>query len=208
MRLKVAVIALALLGLAVIAQAATVSLTWTAPASGAVPTGYRILYGSTSGQYTTTVDAGAVTSLALTLAPGAYYFVAVSYNVAGTSAPSNEVSTLLTGGDPLCTAPLGTRAIAIFPTGKMTKTGSGGAGSKAALTFQAASPNSPIIAMTIRANGLDVPDSITQGTDLHAIGSLWFTIPSVRGAYTFSIFARNAYGCERDQPTSGKVTIP
>jgi hypothetical protein len=190
-------------------EAATVGLAWDANVTP--PAGYRILYGTVAGQEATVVDVGNVTTATITgLTSGtAYFFVAKAYDAAGNvSGPSNEVTT--TPVDPVndCLPPLGTLAIAIFPTGRLNKTGSGGGGSKAFISFQTASPNSPVVYTSIRANGVDIADSVTQGSNLHAIGSLWFTLPTVANTYSFSVYARNAAGCERDQSTGFSAKLP
>jgi hypothetical protein len=191
-----------------------VTAIWDANTDG-VTTGYRLFYGLTPAfddNDAVTVEAGAATSVALPIAAmqaGRLYYVRVrAYNAAGVlSAPSNEVAFLVPAapGDP-CAFPLGATSVSVFVTGKLNKTGSGGPGSRAFITFQAASPNSPIILLSVRANGVDVPDSVTEGSNLRAPGSLWFTIPPIAASY--SVFARNAAGCARDQPTGFTTTVP
>ena len=69
-------------------------LTWDA-STGTV-TGYRIFYGTSSGNYTGIEEAGSVTLYPLSNLPLAeeatYYFVVKAYNAAGESDPSNEVT--------------------------------------------------------------------------------------------------------------------
>jgi hypothetical protein len=67
------------------------SLVWDANSEPDLA-GYRISYGPSSGNHTTTVDVGNVTSWLLTLTTGRYYFVAQAYNTSGlVSAKSSEV---------------------------------------------------------------------------------------------------------------------
>lgn len=75
------------------------SLSWTAPAtnSDGTPlndlTGYRIYYGTSSGQYSNSVDVGTFTSSVISgLTVGeTYYFVVTAYDTAGNeSGYSNE----------------------------------------------------------------------------------------------------------------------
>jgi Fibronectin type III domain len=206
------------LGLGASLEAATA--VWDANAPAENVTGYRLQYGTTSGQPTVILDVGNVTTVPLPtgLVPGtAYFFTVVAYNAAGqVSAPSTEVAytpaVVQPPPDP-CSFPLGANAVQIFPTGALNKTGSGGAGSKFFITFQAASPNSPIVYLSIRANGIDIPDSIGNADGapngrLTPIGSLWATMPSGPATYTFSVFARNAAGCTRDQSTGFSQTLP
>ncbi|MFA5074350.1 MAG: fibronectin type III domain-containing protein [Nitrospirota bacterium] len=71
------------------------TLNWTAPSSSGDITGYKIYYGTTSGNYTNTADARLATSYIFrNLARGyTYYFVVRAYNKDGVeSNPSNEKS--------------------------------------------------------------------------------------------------------------------
>jgi len=191
-----------------------VTAIWDANTDG-VTTGYRLFYGLTPAfddNDAVKVEAGAATSVPVPIATmqagRLYYFRVRAYNADGVlSAPSNEVAFLVpqAPGDP-CAFPLGATSVSIFVTGKLNKTGSGGPGSRAFITFQAASPNSAIIVLSIRANGVDIPDSLTEGTNLRAPGSLWFSIPPIAASY--SVFARNAAGCAREQPTGFSTTVP
>ena len=86
----------------------TVTATWNANPEPDIA-GYRLSYGNTAGQYTTSIDAGNVTSRQVTLNPGArYYFVVQAYNTAGSvSLPSAEASVDLSAINqaPILTAP-------------------------------------------------------------------------------------------------------
>src|SRR5712671_6878694 len=92
------------------AQAAQVQMAWDAPvqANGTpVPNlaGYKLYYGSQSGQYQTTIPVGMTTTYTVTnLSAGqTYYFAVKDYDSTGTeSALSNEVSVTL-----LTTTPVG-----------------------------------------------------------------------------------------------------
>ncbi len=68
-----------------------VTLSWNSVSNA---TGYKVKYATSSGNYTTVVDVGNVTSYNVTnLTNGTtYYFAVVAYNSAGTSGNSNEVS--------------------------------------------------------------------------------------------------------------------
>jgi Fibronectin type III domain len=76
----------------------SVSLAWSAVAATSNPNtnavGYRLKVGSSSGNYTQTVDVGNSTSGAVALKSGSkYFFVVTAYNQAGIEGGgSNEVS--------------------------------------------------------------------------------------------------------------------
>lgn len=73
------------------AQAATVTLSWTA-SSGSVA-GYNVYYGTASGSYGPAQPAASTTYTTPDLAAGTYYFVVKARDSAGNeSGPSNEVS--------------------------------------------------------------------------------------------------------------------
>jgi hypothetical protein len=78
---------------AMAATGSSVTLAWNANSEGNLA-GYRLLYGTTSGVYPISVDAGnTTTATASGLNPGqTYYFAVVAYNSAGqTSPPSAQV---------------------------------------------------------------------------------------------------------------------
>jgi hypothetical protein len=81
-----------LLGSAALLHGRDVTLLWD-PGSRPDITGYKLHYGTTPRNYTTTVDVGKVTSFTLRdLEQRTYYFAATSYNAAGReSGFSNEV---------------------------------------------------------------------------------------------------------------------
>ncbi|MEZ5283673.1 MAG: hypothetical protein R2712_02460 [Vicinamibacterales bacterium] len=86
--------------LAASVSGSTVTFTWTPPASGGAATGYTLVAGLTP-NFTTviaTLPIGAVTSTVVTaVPPGTYYARVVARNGGGTSAPSNEVSVVVSG---------------------------------------------------------------------------------------------------------------
>jgi len=194
---------------AVPVRAATVTVAWN-PSPSPEVIGYRVQYGPTSGTWPQVVDVGPALTARVTLDPGRYFFTVVAYSQTGVSASSNEVAVTIppaTTADP-CAWPLGATSVTVGVTGKLNKTGSGGPGSRAFITFQVFSPNSPIVFLSVRANGVDVPDSVASATGpgdrLNSPGSLWFTIPP--GAFSYAIYARNGAGCAREQPT-GFATV-
>jgi hypothetical protein len=81
---------------------AQITLAWDASTSPDV-TGYKVHYGTVSGTYQYSVDAGNATSYTFSgLSPGAtYYFAATAYdNAGGQSSVSNEVSYTVPASDP------------------------------------------------------------------------------------------------------------
>ncbi len=204
-RLLVVVIGWLLSGGAAAAQSSVTAL-WDPPVDG-ITARYTVYYGLTPGAETGRIDVGLVTRADVPglLAGRTYYFHVRAVSATGEQSASSTEVTFATAADP-CAFPLGATSVSIFVTGKLNKTGSGGPGSKAFITFQAASPNSPVTFLSIRANGTDIPDSVTEGTNLRAPGSLWFTLPQMSA--TYSVFARNTAGCTRDQPTGFSTTIP
>ncbi len=190
----------------VAAPGSTVTVLWDANTDG-VTTGYLVFYGLMAGSETEgLIDTALRTSTPVAnLLPGRRYFFHVrAYDKAGLRSDSSVEVQFQMPADP-CAFPLGATSVSIFPTGKLNKTGSGGPGSGAFISFRAFSPNSPIVYLAIRANGVDIPDSVASGDRLASPGSLWFTIPQVSASY--SIFGRNLAGCTRDQPT-GFSSVP
>lgn len=168
--------------------------------------GYILKYGTASGQYDNQIIIPGINTTSIpvpNLVIGVkYYFVLTAYNSDNQQGPAtNETSHTVV--DTKCAYPLGMNAINIFPT-RLVKTGSGNAGSLSEIYFVVSSPNSPIIYLSIRANGIDIPDSIMGPTIPPAslkptLGSR-FTVPPISVVY--SIYAANAYGCQREQPTT------
>src|SRR6187401_2471184 len=92
----------ALLGLMCSTALSAQTLAWNANTEGTLA-GYRVQYGTVSGNPSTTVDVGRVTSWAIRglTAGTTYYFRVVAYNTSGQqSAPSTQVSYTVPGGTP------------------------------------------------------------------------------------------------------------
>ncbi len=85
-----------------------VTLSWDPPTTNADGTpltdlaGYKIYYGTESGNYTNHLDVGNVTTYTLTgLQPGTYYFAVTAYDTSNNESDfSNEVSTTISGNQP------------------------------------------------------------------------------------------------------------
>jgi hypothetical protein len=87
-----------------------VTLTWGASAN--LPTQYILQAGFAPGQTAITVPLpGTQTFFNASAGPGTYYVRVVAVNADGTSAPSNEVTVVLTGGCAAPSAPFNLRAI-------------------------------------------------------------------------------------------------
>jgi hypothetical protein len=84
---------LALLATATVLHAATVTATWN-PNPESDIAGYRLLYGTQSGNYTTTLDVGNTTTSVVTVTAGqTYFFVIQAYDTSGLTSPNSaEVS--------------------------------------------------------------------------------------------------------------------
>lgn len=83
------------------AESGTITLAWDASSTPELVSGYVVYYGTSSGNYTQTVDAGTALSVVVSnLTDGVqYFFVVRARNSVGTlSGPSNEVSGLPTPG--------------------------------------------------------------------------------------------------------------
>jgi hypothetical protein len=103
------------------ARAGQATLSWSAASSTGVK-GYKIYYGTSSGTYSQSVDAGNATSYTLnTLTAGqTYYFVATTYDSAGDqSIYSNEVSKTIPQSTFTISASAGTGG-SISPSGSAT----------------------------------------------------------------------------------------
>jgi hypothetical protein len=183
-------VACMVVGLAATVEGATVSLAWN-PNPEPDIAGYRLSYGTTSGQYTTSVDVGNTTSYTLTnLSSGlTYYFVLQAYNVAGTSPYSNEVSVTL--ASPLSVTNLAVNRSSPQPVGK-------------AITFSAT------------ASGGTAPYQfkwwIIAGTT-QTVGSNWSTnsgfvwTPTLANPnYTIRVWARNS-SSTADAPDNPAATL-
>lgn len=82
----------------------TVTVSWTAPASGAVPSSYRLEAGSVPGGAELGVAMTSGTSLTFQgIAPGTYYVRVRSAGVGGVSSPSNDITIGVSGGG--CSGP-------------------------------------------------------------------------------------------------------
>jgi len=90
------------------AFAGSVTLSWTAPSTNTDGSplddlsGYKVYYGTSSHNYTSTTDVGNTTTVELTgLTDGnTYYFSVIAYNTSGIESPlSSEVSTTLQSSD-------------------------------------------------------------------------------------------------------------
>ena len=183
-------IACVVIGIAATAEGAAVTLAWN-PNPEPDITGYRVSYGTTSGQYTTSVDVGNTTSYTVTnlFAGQTYYFAVQAYNAAGTSPYSNEVSATLTS--PLTVTNLTANRTSPQPAGTT-------------ITFSAtASGGTPpyqykwwIVSGTTQ----------TVGSNWSTNSSFAWTPTSANPNYTIRVWARNA-SSTADAPDNPAATL-
>lgn len=102
-----------------------INLTWTAPTSGPVPSGYYIYYGTASRQYGPAIDAGNNLKYTLNnLNPGTYYIAAKSYDTAGNqSIYSNEVTATINNALSIVTVSLPDGSINVPYSANMVASG-------------------------------------------------------------------------------------
>lgn len=169
--------AFALLFAANVSAAPQVSLAWNASSTATV-TGYRLYYGTASGNYGSHSDVGNQLSYTVGgLTAGAnYYFAVKAYNAAGTESDfSNEVS---------ATAPAATANRA--PTGSVTAPASSvSVTTGSSVTFQGSGSDADGDAMTYRWNFGDGTSS-TSASTTHAY--------SAAGTYTASFVVTDSKG--------------
>ena len=80
----------------VMASTSEVTLQWEPSIDHDYITGYRLYYGSSTGQYTTKIEVGKVTTYTISLPDGTYFMALTAYDDRGLeSAYSNEVSTTI-----------------------------------------------------------------------------------------------------------------
>lgn len=110
----------------------TASLAWNADSDTSV-VGYRIYYGTATGQYTQEVEAGSATSLnvgGLTVG-STYYIVVTAYNADGVeSLPSTEVSYTVPAADSTVPPPGIINSLQLLPNGTMQVVFTLGAGAQ------------------------------------------------------------------------------
>ena len=178
-------------GLSAASAEAGVRLAWDASPESDI-TGYCLSYGTASGQYTTTIDVGNVTTFEfLEPDPSVKYFLALrSYDTAGlVSSYSNEISTTpatpslrLTGISSSHTSPQVTGTSITF----------------SAITTGGTAP-------------LQFKWWIVNGASAQ-VGQAWSTnasftwTPSVAGSYSIRVWARNA-GSTADAPASSEAVM-
>lgn len=96
---------------------------------------------------------------------------------------------------PECLPPFGAQAVSIFPTG-YTRRANGQPGSRTVANFQLASPNSPIVLVALRIDGvLLYPQA--RGEELTGLPGWEFVMPA-SGTHSLTIQANSAYGCTRE----------
>ncbi|HUJ68716.1 MAG TPA: fibronectin type III domain-containing protein, partial [Syntrophorhabdales bacterium] len=176
---------------------AQVTLGWTASSSSNV-TGYKVHYGTASGNYPYSVDAGNTTSHVFSgLSAGAtYYFAATAYDSSGDqSGDSNEVSYTVPSPCTYAISPTSASFTASGGTGSVSVTTQSGcawmAGSAASwmsITSGASGTGSGSVSYSVAAN-----TGASSQTAASTIGGLSFTVTEA-GVQTFTITASAGTG--------------
>jgi hypothetical protein len=191
-RIRAIAVLVVLIAAPAMLHAATVTVTWDANTD--VVAGYRISYGPAPGNYTTIIDAGNVTSRAVTLPAGRHYFVVQAYNAAlMLSAYSNVVPVDIPGGAPVLTQPVNQVSVV---------------GATVSLALVASDPDAN--PLTFSATGLPAGLAVTASTGriagtVTAAGTYTVTATASDGSLTnsktFTWIVRNA-GAGAGHPTS------
>ena len=185
------VFALILCVLPAAASAATVTLAWNANTETNIG-GYVLVYGTSPGSYSGSVDVGNTTSRAVSsLTSGTrYYFAVRAYNTSGVSGPlSSEVNELATDA-PDVTAPVAT----------MTAPAAGAQVSGSVALSATATDNVGVAGVTFRVDGIAVgPEDATAPYSF-----AWNTVTASNGSHTLTAVARDAAG---NLGTSSAITI-
>ncbi|HJT79717.1 MAG TPA: Ig-like domain-containing protein [Chthoniobacterales bacterium] len=167
-----------------LAEATNLRFGWNASADPNVA-GYNLFYGTASGSYTKTVNAGSATSTNVSLKPGAtYYFVVTAYNSFGfQSAPSNEVALTIDNRPPsvsltspqanstfTANASIGLSAAASDPDGAITKVefyrDTNKIGESASAPYSTTWSNAPSGSFTLTALAFDDSGAAVRSTGI------------------------------------------
>lgn len=166
----------------------SVTLTWTAPATGGAPSGYTLDAGTGPGQSNVGSFPVGNTTVVTVTAPNGTYFVRVrATNSAGSSGPSNEITVVVGGAVPLPGQPLDLLATV--------------SGARVTLTWQAPVSGGPPTGYVIDAGTVSGAANIGS----FPVGaSLTFSADAPPGTYFARVRALNASG---SGPASNEVTI-
>ncbi len=154
-----------------------VTLAWDADTGSTGLAGYLVYYGTTSGNYSETIDVGNSNSVQIqALADNTtYYFVVTEYNALGVeSAYSNEVS-FVTGGQSVPTVSLANTAGSINGPANVT------------LSASASVPNGTVAKVAFYANSTEVGETTTAPYSV-----VWNNAQP--GSYELTAVAYNANG--------------
>ncbi len=183
--------------------------TWSANPSGDGTIVYRLYYGTTSKNYTTTIDISAplTTTTISNLNLGKTYYFAIQARAAVLfSALSPEVA--LTIPQPPCLDTNGNPSVQLRVLSFTSSLAAGGLGQ---LLWTITSLNRIVnITATLTANSTTTPISVMDGADSKTVdfshsAGVNFTAPSKSGNYSLVVSATDVNGCKEDTSSINRI---
>ena len=191
LRIRTALVLGLSLGAPAIASAATVTLAWNANPESNIG-GYVLVYGTTPGSYSGSVDVGNTTTRAISsLTAGTrYYFAVRAYNTSDVSGPlSIEVNEI--AADPADVTP---------PVATMTGPAAGAQVSGSVQLSATATDNVAVAGITFRVDGIAAGAEDTTAPYTFT----WNTVSAANGSHALTAVARDTAG---NLGTSAAITV-